>query len=100
MLLGDGKSQEKAPPVGGAGIQEWILFYAFSFRLNAPARPTKPVPRRVKLPGSGTITFVSPLEIVVDPLKNPLPVLTVSCTVTPCALEPLYHVPESEPVRV
>jgi hypothetical protein len=31
--------------------------------------------RRVREPGSGTVKLVSPLEIVVCPLKNPFPVL-------------------------
>jgi len=43
-------------------------------RRNLPARPTSPVPRSERDDGSGTtVIFVSPLEIVADPLKNPLP---------------------------
>ena len=44
---------------------------------------TSPVPSRLREPGSGTTTFVSPLEILVHPLKKLLPVLMVNCTVAP-----------------
>jgi hypothetical protein len=43
--------------------------YAFSLRRIAPAKPTSPVPSRVKEPGSGTTMLVSPLEMLVLPLK-------------------------------
>ena len=43
-----------------------------------PARPTSPVPKSERDPGSGTrVKLVSPLEIVADPLKSP-PGLVVS----------------------
>ena len=44
--------------------------------------------------------LVSPLEMVVRPLKKPLPVLMVSCTLAPYTVVPLYQVPEIEPVKV
>ena len=44
--------------------------------------------------------LVSPLEIVVVPLKKPLPVLIVYCTVAPKTVLPLYHVPVTDPVSV
>jgi hypothetical protein len=64
--------------------------------------PIKPVPRRARDPGSGTVVvkLVSPLEILVCPLKKPLPVLTVNWTVAPSTVEPLYQVPLREPVKV
>ena len=40
--------------------------------------------------------LVSPLEIIVDPLKKPLPVLMVSWTVAPFTVAPLYQVPVSD----
>jgi hypothetical protein len=45
------------------------------------ATPTNPVPRSPSVPGSGTVLvvkLVSPLEMVVLPLKNPFPVLIVN----------------------
>lgn len=76
---------------------------AFSLRRTMPATPIKPVPKRPRVPGSGAdavLMLVSPLEIVVWPLKKPLPVLMVNCTVAPSTVVPLYHVPVKEPVRV
>jgi hypothetical protein len=46
------------------------------------------------------VKFVSPLEIVVCPLKNPFPVLMVNWTVTPSMIAPVYQVPVTEPVKV
>jgi len=43
--------------------------------------------------------FVSPLEIVVEPLKNPFPVLIVSWTVAPSADTPVNQVPLSHSKR-
>ena len=77
--------------------------YAFSLRCRAPARPTSPVPSNPSVPGSGTVPpiLVSPLEIVVLPLKKPLPVLMVNCTVAPNTDGPVpYHRPVIDPVRV
>jgi len=37
--------------------------------------------------------FVSPLEILVEPLKKPFPVLMVNCTVAPNTVAPVYQVP-------
>ena len=55
---------------------------ALNLRCSAPASPTSPVPSKPSVPGSGTavvvVMLVSPLEIVVEPLKKPLPVLIVS----------------------
>src|SRR5690349_23029020 len=92
----------QAPPTqGGARFRSEFLAYAFSLRRSTPARPTSPVPRSVKEPGSGTVDMlVSPLEIRVEPLKNPLPVLMVSWIVAPLTVLPLNHVPVSEPLRV
>ena len=44
--------------------------------------------------------FVSPLAMLVDPLKKPFPVLMVDCTVAPFTQEPPIQVPEMEPVKV
>jgi hypothetical protein len=67
-----------------------------------------PVPNKTRDAGSGTTPFVvpcvemfvSPLEIDVDPLKKPLPVLTVNCTVAPLTVIPVYHVPVKAPISV
>ena len=53
--------------------------YFFTLDLNLHPNPINPVPNSMIVPGSGTSEiFVSPLEIVADPLKNPLPTGTVS----------------------
>ena len=73
-----------------------------------PAKPTTPVPNKARDAGSGTMPlvvpwiemFVSPLEIKVDPLKKPLPVLTVNWTVAPSTVMPVYQAPVKEPVNV
>src|SRR5215469_946844 len=72
--------------------------YAFSLRRIAPARPIKPVPSKDNVPGSGVTILVSPLEIVVEPLKKPLPVLIVNCTVTPFVEKPVPVAPTRTPV--
>lgn len=82
--------------------------YRFSLRRNRPARPINPVPRRLIDAGSGVVIvlsplpviLVSPLESVVDPLKKPLPVLTVSWTVAPTTDVPVNQVPDRAPVNV
>jgi hypothetical protein len=91
--------KQKAPPIGGAGIQEQSN-YAFSFRRNIPARPTKPVPIKVRLLGSGTTTLVSPLEIEVEPLKKPMPVLIVNWRVAPYTVPFPSQEPEIVPESV
>ena len=60
------------------------------------------MPRRVRLPGSGTtaLMLVSPLEIVVAPLKKPVPVLIVNVTVAPLTILPLNQIPVTEPDSV
>jgi hypothetical protein len=89
------------PFQGGARIQERKAYYAFSLRRRTPAKPTRPVPISVNDPGSGTVEIlVSPLEISVDPLKKPLPVLIVNWTVAPFTQAPLYQVPASAPDNV
>src|SRR5579862_2525157 len=91
---GQRKGATKSPARrGGALYSGAIRSYAFSFRRIAPARPTSPVPSRVKDPGSGTVMLVSPLEIEVDPLKKPLPVLMVIWTVAPTTVLPSTQVP-------
>ena len=58
--------KSKAPPCGGAmsrvfWANQQILGYApISLRRNMPAIPTSPVPRRPKVPGSGTVSVVLP----------------------------------------
>jgi hypothetical protein len=49
-------------------------------RRRVPAKANAPVPIRARVEGSGTAaaTVVSPPEIVVNPLKYPLPVLIVN----------------------
>ena len=89
--------------MGGLSRQEGkTLFsvYVLSLRRRAPASPSNPVPRRVRLAGSGTTMLVSPLAIVVEPLKKPFPVLMVNCTVAPYTVAPVYQVPATAPVRV
>ena len=74
---------------------------ANSFLRAAPANARAPVPNSASVEGSGTAVdkVVSPPEIVVEPSKNPLPVLTVNCTLTPFTLtEPI--VPLTTPVSV
>jgi hypothetical protein len=94
-----GARKRKTPPIGGAGIQEQSN-YAFSFRRNIPARPTKPVPIRVRLLGSGTTMFVSPLAIEVEPLKKPTPVLIVNWRVAPYTVPCPSQAPEMVPESV
>ena len=61
---------KKKPAAGGSGFRtELLACYRLSLRRMAPARPTRPVPSRVNEPGSGTTMLVSPLEIVVEPVK-------------------------------
>ena len=75
----------------GVEIQGEYAVYCFNLRRNTPRRPISPVPRRFIDADSGAVIvlsplpliLVSPLESVVDPLKKPLPVLTVSWTVAP-----------------
>ena len=55
--------------------------YVLNLRRSIPATLTSPAPISVREPGSGTVVIeilVSPLEIVADPLKNPLPTGTIS----------------------
>src|SRR6516162_3068113 len=102
-MAGQGK-RRKTNPARVGGVEKWgVEFrYAFSFRRTTPAKPTSPVPRSVRDPGSGTtvLMLVSPLEIRVDPLKKPLPVLMVICTVAPNTVAPVYHVPLNAPLSV
>src|SRR5207248_10890078 len=100
--FGPARQQKNLPCFHGrfknSRSKEFRFDYAFFIlRRTTPARLTKPVPSRVREPGSGTTILVSPLEIWVEPLKKPLPVLMVSCTVTPLLLKPL--VPDNTPVR-
>ena len=67
-----------------------IRRYPFIFRQNIPAIPINPVPSMDIVPGSGVVSDIPdpvievlPDEMNVFPLKNPLPVLIVNCTVTP-----------------
>jgi hypothetical protein len=66
---------------GGLRFKDENTAYVLDLRHNIPARLTSPVPKSEIDPGSGTVVteiLVSPLEIVPDPLKNPLPTGTVS----------------------
>ncbi len=71
------------PPQVWPDMRKVICDYPFSLRRTAPASPTSPVPSRLRVPGSGTTTLVSPLESFTDPLKYPFPVLNVNCVVVP-----------------
>src|SRR5579883_2270084 len=65
-----------------------IVYPILILRRRSPANPTRPVPNRPSVPGSGTERLVSPLSRATEPLKYPFPVLTVSCDVPPtCPLE-------------
>src|SRR2546421_2730214 len=46
-------------------VKETWSGYFFSLRRMVPAKPIRPVPSMVSVPGSGTTTLVSPLEISV-----------------------------------
>ena len=83
--------------------------YLFNLYRNIPAMLTRPVPKKIIELGSGVVVvslsplpvmFVSPLESIVEPLKNPLPALTVSWTVAAFTVCPVNHVPLKLPVRV
>ena len=80
-------SQAKSPAnlagLGVSGVNNPLLFQLTPQR---SCRPTRPVPKRVHDAGSGVVPVlsplpemsVSPLAIMVEPLKKPLPVLMVS----------------------
>jgi len=71
--------QRKAPPVGGADSKLLGLVHPlFRLRRSIPPTPSRPVPSKTNVPGSGTTMFVSPLEMLEEPLKKPLPVLMVT----------------------
>src|SRR4029077_4799295 len=76
------EGKKKAPCATGLFWFSQGYFVQNLRRIN-PAIPTRPVPRRPKVPGSGTLRLVSPLERLRVPLKKPLPELPVSCTVAP-----------------
>src|SRR5712692_701162 len=50
---------------------------------------TRPEPSKPRVPGSGTTTLLFPLAITAEPLKKPLPVLTVNWMVAPFIPPPL-----------
>jgi hypothetical protein len=72
--------QETLPHSAAGREWSWVIWVArfLILRRIAPASPTKPTPSKLSVPGSGTAMLVLPLEIVVEPLKKPLPVLIAS----------------------
>jgi len=81
-------------------VKETCSGYFLNLRRMVPAKPIRPVPSSVKVPGSGTMMLVSPPERVAEVVKRLLPVLTVNWTVTPLVENPLAIVPLNTPVKV
>jgi len=80
---------------GGLYVGSWSL------RRTIAVRPIKPVPRRVKEPGSGTTLvtmFVCPFPRVADATKNDVPRFIVSATVVPFRVAPVNQVPLTVPL--
>ena len=78
--IGERGTERKAPGVGRLPSELNLFVYrADSFRRITPIRLMPPVAKRASVEGSGTdVMVVSPPEIKVEPLKNPVPVLAVS----------------------
>ncbi len=56
------RTKKKPRRGGGAEVSRlWRACYFFSLRRTRPAIPISPVPSRPRVPGSGTVTVVTPL---------------------------------------
>jgi len=63
----------KKPRCAAGFVFRNLDFHACTLQQSNPARPISPVPSKPSVPGSGMTTFVSPLAMLLPPLKNPFP---------------------------